>query len=84
MAYWIEIRCEDRDQPYAEGYLNARCWSFDNQGCGDLASDNVSDLLAVRRHIEIRALEAGWKKLKRGWVCPHCIAKAASADTEGK
>lgn len=76
MAYWIEIRCEDRDKEFAEGYEYARCWSFDNAGSGELANDNIKDLLSVRRHIEKTSLAAGWKKFARGWVCPHCISKS--------
>lgn len=73
MAYWIELRCEDRDESYADFSYYKKCWSYFNYGLGDLAFDTVKDLLATRSAIECNAKKAGWKKLSRGWVCPHCV-----------
>ena len=73
MATWIEFRCEDNAEDYS--YINTKeqCWTNQNDGGGEICGDSVTELLATKRRIEKNLKEAGWKRFKIGWVCPHCI-----------
>lgn len=76
MGIWMEIRCEARTQDFAEqmakGVSRARCWSHQNAGPMDMASDTQASVLDVLRGMERDAKQAGWVKTKAGWVCPDC------------
>lgn len=75
MGYWLELRCENRDNPSAntsDGLTFKRCYSNDNIGPGELASDTRESVLEVWREIDRGAKQAGWVKTKYGWICPFC------------
>jgi hypothetical protein len=78
MCIWVEIRCVDREEPYAEeGYETGDtknvCWSNENSGPGELADETNESVLSIKREIEEQSRSAGWQRKKRGWVCPHCL-----------
>ncbi len=76
MGIWMEIRCEARTQDFAEampeGTSLARCWSNQNAGPMDMASDTQVGVIDVLRGMEREAKLGGWVKTKAGWVCPGC------------
>lgn len=71
MGFWIELRCENRDNPSAgpivgdDGSLK-RCYSHNNRGPGNLADDTRESVLDVLRDIEQGAKGSGWVKTKYG------------------
>lgn len=83
MGTWIELRCEDRGETWAEGIERERCWSHDNEGPMGEAEDNRAGLLETMRRLEIEAKELGWNHKRSGWICPHCSAAAASQTRKG-
>jgi hypothetical protein len=79
MATWLELRCENRSTKSADGPEGRRCWSDDNIGPMEMASDNRESLLETVRQIEQDARAMGWKKTRDGWVCPYCLGKLNGA-----
>lgn len=73
---YMELRCEDRSEPYADVEIRGeRCWSHDNYGCAQFASDTLSDGFIGIQQLFVEATECGWEQIKdHGWVCPHCIS----------
>lgn len=47
MGFWIEIRCEDRFAKWSDGkgYSPERCWSHDNEGPMQEASDTQASVI---------------------------------------
>ncbi len=85
---FIEIRCNDAHKDYAEGHGDSfgdRCYSFDNEGCGEFANDTVEDLLVAKRAVEGTARAYGWRKVKGyGWICPFCNKARNSLTSEDR
>lgn len=76
MGIWIELRCENRSNPSAEGIAGSRrCCSHDNAGPMEMASDTRASVVETLREIEANARATGWEKTKYGWICPHCCAQ---------
>ena len=45
MAWWVEVRCENREEaPTKQWSRDETCWSHDNAGGGQLANDTFLDL----------------------------------------
>ncbi len=83
MGIWIEFRCEDRTEEWANGRPNHRCWSNDNAGPMDMASDNMQSIRETVSALSDDARRSGWKKTRNGWICPHCAkARAAGLPTQ--
>lgn len=74
MGFWIEIRCEDRFAKWSDGkgYSPERCWSHDNEGPMQEASDTQASVINAYRDLETEARARGWVKYRYGWVCPYC------------
>lgn len=74
MGFWIEIRCEDRSAKWSDGkgYSPERCWSHDNEGPMQEASDTQASVINAYRDLEMEARALGWVKYRSGWVCPYC------------
>lgn len=77
MATWLELRCEMREETFADGDYDGRCWSHDNRGPMDMADDNRASLLETIRAMEEAGRSIGWKKTREGWVCPFCVSAGA-------
>lgn len=75
MGTWIEIRCEDRTEEWAEGRPNERCWSNDNAGPMDMAGDTLASVKGTIADLRKDALVSGWRMTRSGWICPHCAIK---------
>lgn len=78
MGTWIEIRCENRSEPSADGdgaVSGQRCYSHDNRGPMGLSEDTHSSILVTLRGMAREAREGGWVKTQDGWVCPYCIKR---------
>ena len=73
----MELRCEDRCEPYADGDRQGeRCWSYDNDGCMQYSGDSLAEGTDGLRELFNVAKESGWRRiLGHGWVCPHCMGK---------
>lgn len=83
MGTWIEIRCENRSEPSAEGRgikVGDRCYSHDNSGPMDMASDTRASVAETLRFLNEDARESGWKKTREGWICPFCVMALKSAN----
>ena len=74
MPVWIEMRCADQDQDYANGHPGEeRCWSHDNSGCGVLGGDTATETAKDIRKLFALVRKAKWEHIKgHGWICPHC------------
>ena len=72
MAYWIEIRCENRHVAPTNGgsRLIERCWSHDNEGAGELIGE--TDVVVSIADFESRAKKEGFVMSVDGWLCPFC------------
>lgn len=68
MSTWLEIRCELRSEPGSSD----KCWSDNDSGPMQMASDNQKSILSALRQMHAEAKKAGWVKSADGWVCPHC------------
>jgi len=75
MGTWIEFRCENREEPTAEGSEHDCCLSHNNAGPMEMAEDTRVDLIATVRQLEREAREAGWIRTNEGWVCPYCAPR---------
>ena len=78
MGIWMEIRCENRNEPSANMVppnFSSHCWSRDNSGPMDEALDTQAGVISTLKLLEAEAKKAGWKKIQKGWICPYC-AKA--------
>jgi len=76
MGTWIEIRCENRSEPSAEGRgikVGDRCYSNDNAGPMDMADDTRASVVETLRFLDADARDSGWKKTRAGWICPYCV-----------
>lgn len=75
MGTWIEIRCEKRGEPFADGvglHAGERCYSHVNSGPMDMAEDTQAGVLVTLRKLDKKARSEGWLKTRDGWVCPYC------------
>ena len=79
MAFWIEIRCEGGYGEVGEDDNiikdeNANCASFSNSDPGILVIDTIQSLLEGKKLIEKEARNSGYKRTRKGWFCPSCVA----------
>jgi hypothetical protein len=72
MGIWMEIRCENRDEPNAYTGFDDECWSYQNQGAMEMAADTQSSVLWTLKIMEKQSIKGGWVKIKNKWYCPHC------------
>ncbi|MNJ50795.1 hypothetical protein D3C77_460820 [compost metagenome] len=81
MGIWIEYRCENRTEESSGDSLPEmeRCWSHDNRGPMEMASDNRAGVVAVLKALDEEARHLGWKKTREGWICPFCVNALHSA-----
>lgn len=84
---FVELRCEDMTEKHADGDApGRRCWSYDNNGCGQFSADTLAEGTDALRQLFEEAKDCGWERLSgHGWVCPHCMAqrnKQSEADHE--
>jgi len=63
MAIWMEIHC-DR--------LSSFCASCRNDNPGVLAFSERESIFNALKGLETYAKKKGWKKTRRGWICPNC------------
>lgn len=79
MPIWIEMRCADQDEDYAQGIENERCWSHDNAGCGLFGGETILAATAQTNKLFVLLRKEGWQRIKgHGWICPHCAAQRKS------
>ncbi|MDZ5605195.1 hypothetical protein SJI00_20700 [Pseudomonas sp. RP23018S] len=73
MAIWIEYRCENMNEPSAEGSHIRRCESLDNSGPMGMTAKDTREAVAVTlRILDEDAVNYGWKRTPAGWVCAFC------------
>ena len=72
---FMELRCEDSSEEYADISGYNRCWSHDNAGCGVFSHGTQMGAISGARELFNEARKAGWKRMKHGWVCPFCVAQ---------
>ena len=76
MPIWIEMRCADQAEEYAQGPENERCWSHDNAGCGLLGGETTFEAKTQTSKLFAHLYKSGWQRIKgHGWICPHCAAQ---------
>lgn len=83
MGTWIELRCENRDNPSAKANELMPfkcCYSNHNSGPGELAIDTRASILETLRRMEADAKQAGWEKTRYGWICPFCAKQPTVRD----
>jgi hypothetical protein len=74
MSTWIEIRCTDQ----LDLDSRDRCWSADNSGPMQMASDDNASILLAISNMRKDAVKAGWVRKSSGWVCPSCTTTQPS------
>ena len=73
MSIWIEIHCDVRRN---------HCRSDNGHMPGDLSRNTRGAVLFTLTRLGKMALEGGWIKDKRGWVCPNCKTVSATSAKE--
>lgn len=80
MGIWVEIRCENRQNPSAKSD-DGKC----NMGIGDMSivfgPESPQALFGTLSEVSRCALNEGWEKTQYGWICGHC-ARQESAIAE--
>ena len=79
MAFWIEIRCEGRHLELDQHgnkvrEENEECASFLGADTGILIHESIQDVLLGKQLLEKIARDSGYKRTRKGWHCPSCVA----------
>lgn len=87
MGFWMEVRCEARCEKWSEGagkeFPPKRCWSRDNEGPMQEASDTQASVIDAYRDLETEARTLGWVKRRNGWLCPYCAEHDPAMPAQG-
>jgi hypothetical protein len=68
MSYWVEVHCDVRkDGQHPTNPCRPRCRTHENENPA-LMVPNLEQVSLVRQ----RALDRGWVRRGRRWVCPGC------------
>ncbi|EBU2945688.1 hypothetical protein CT090_20745 [Salmonella enterica subsp. enterica] len=76
MAIFISLRCELRGEG-RDVHSGTRCWSDNNDDPWVLAADTKHSANDSLTSLFQDAQDAGWKRIRGGWVCPNCIKYSA-------
>jgi hypothetical protein len=67
MAFWIELRCDERGK---------RCFSSQNNGPMMLSGNLAIDATVATRQLKSQARKQGWVQgaKQQTWLCPNCAS----------
>lgn len=76
MTLFVEMRCDgDRTPIGMSQYDESRCWSDENAGPWLHSSETVESIRLTLAELKQIALNYGWVKRGRDWICPCCAER---------
>jgi len=67
LTFFLQIHCADAPE------LREKCDDWDGASLQLQTEHTEEALITGKRVLESIARRHGWKRKRRGWVCPHCL-----------